>query len=506
MATCLLAAGLFLLAPAAPALAQTSGKLVGNTGQTAASSGIAFSNDMAQAFDTGSNSPGYKLTSVKLNIDGNTGVPTYTAQVFLANDQTGHPTGDSLGTLTNPGSLTADGTVEWTATGGGIDLEPDEGYVFVLDVSNTGTPAPSTTTTASDNEDTGGSSGWAIADARFHRAAGTNTGWSTHTNALRIELHGYAKTAPVRIGFGPARTAGALVENVDLEQGTTSLISPRFTNGPAQAFTTGTAPGGYKLTSVVLPILGSGTRPVFSVEIRTSTPASDSLGSYAHPTSTVVGTLTAPASVTQGANTFTAVGGIDLEPGTTYFVVIDVTGTADNYNWAGRRSAFAENAGGAGWSIEDYSVTFSGTWGRNTSLNLDVVLRLAIHGHVKDALPPDAPDAPTVSAVTGKGGQLSVRWAAPDEVNGAYVIDYDLHYFKGTSDPDDEADWVEEGFEHALSGIPDPGTATSATLSGLAPSSQYRVQVRAANAAGEGRGRPSAAPRPTRRDPTTRRG
>ena len=371
----------------------------------------------------------------------------------------------------------------WTAAGGGIDLDPNEGYVFFLDVSNTGTPAPSTTTTASDNEDTGGSSGWAIANARFHRAAGTNTGWSTHTNALRIELHGYAKTAPVRTGFGPARTDGALVDNYNLQQTTaTPLTSSRLSADLGQAFTTGTAPGGYKLTSVVLGLSASGTRPVFSVQIRTSTPVSDSKGSRAEPTGTVVGTLTAPATVGSGANTFTAVGGIDLDASTTYFVVIDVTAPSQGYRWFERREGYDQVAGDAGWSIEDYSVHWVPGWGRTLNTNLNVVRRLAVHGHVKDALPPDAPGAPTVSAVSGSSSSLSVRWDAPANVNGAYLTGYDLRYYQGSSDPDNPADWVTG--RSTTTGLPDPGTGTSATITGLPPGTAHRVQVRAVNAAG----------------------
>ncbi len=353
-AACLLAAGLFLLVPAASVLAQTSVEMVGNTGQ-ANNDTIAFNNDIAQAFDTGSNSAGYKLTSVKVDIDGNTGVPTYTARIFLADDVTGHPTGDSLGTLTNPSSLTTDGAKTWTATGGGIDLAPNEGYVFFLDVTATATSAPSATATAADGEDTGGLAGWAIANARFQRAANLNS-WNTNTNAVRIELHGYAKTAPVRTGFGPAPAAGALVSNWRLDADHV-LTSQEFTGDRAQGFTTGTAPGGYKLTSVGLWLRVSGTRPVFSVQIRTSGTASDSGGSRAEPTSTVVGTLTASAPpFFNGLNTFTAVGGIDLEPSTTYFVVVDATGTADNYLWSGRGEGYDQVAGDAGWRIEDYSV------------------------------------------------------------------------------------------------------------------------------------------------------
>ena len=198
---------------AAPALAQTSAKLVGNTGQTASSSTLAFNNDMAQAFDTGSSTGGYKLTSVKANIDGNTGVPTYTARIFLADNNTGHPTGSSLGTLTNPSSLTADGIVEWTATGDGIDLDASEGYVFFLDVTATASSAPSMTATTSDGEDTGGASGWSIADARFQRASNLNT-WNNNAAALHIEIHGYAKAShpTITISGGSAVAEGTAAE------------------------------------------------------------------------------------------------------------------------------------------------------------------------------------------------------------------------------------------------------------------------------------------------------
>ena len=52
----------------------------------------------------------------------------------------------------------------------------------------------------------------------------------------------------------------------------------------------------------------------------------------------------------------------------------------------------------------------------------------------------------------------------------------------GTSDPADEADWIEEG---ETDGPPDPGASTSATIPGLTAGAPYRVQVRAANSIGE---------------------
>ncbi len=488
-AACLLSAGLLLLAPAAPARAQTSSELVGNTGQAAHATDRLLVADFAQAFDTGSNAGGYKLTSVKTTIVGNSGGPTYTAKVFLAHDNTGHPTGDSLGTLTKP-SLTASGTVTWTAPGSGIDLLANEGYVVVWDVtSNTNSNlAPKFKTTAADGEDSTPASGWSIANNGFNRSHWQDTQpWSSMSSgrSLKIELHGYAKTAPVRTGFGPTPPVGALVDNYSLQE-SNSLASPSLTIDPAQGFTTGTAPGGYKLTSVTLALLGSGTFPVLSVEIRTG----DTSGNFAIPTNTVVGTLTAPASLSFGANTFTAVGGIDLEPGTTYFVVVNTTGTAENHFWAGRRVAFEQNAVDAGWSIADYGLRRAGaTWTQFLNSGQQVVLRLAIHGSVKDALPPDAPGQPTVVSVAGKGGQLAVSWDAPAKVNGAYVIDYDLRHCDQNSDAACAGKWIAEG-DRGASGIPDPG-ATRGTLtspviiSGLTAATTYRVQVRAQNAAGE---------------------
>ncbi|MXW36353.1 MAG: fibronectin type III domain-containing protein [Chloroflexi bacterium] len=205
---------------------------------------------------------------------------------------------------------------------------------------------------------------------------------------------------------------------------------------------------------------------------------------------TLVGTLTAPASVVSGVNTFTAVGGIDLDASTTYFVVIDATGTADNYQWFGIGNAFAQTGGAAGWSISNESLDrSSGAWGVTRVFGgQEFIPRLAIHGYVKDARPPDAPGAPTLAGVTGRGGELKVSWDAPSNTNGAGVIDYDLRYCGEATDAACAGKWIAEG-DGATSGLPDPGatpgSTTAVTISGLAAGSTYRVQVRAQNAAGE---------------------
>ncbi len=66
---------------------------------------------------------------------------------------------------------------------------------------------------------------------------------------------------------------------------------------------------------------------------------------------------------------------------------------------------------------------------------------------------------------------LTVSWTAAEGM----VDDYDVRWFQGTADPATEADWVEEGETGAW---PDPGTATSVSVTGLTANTSYRVQVR----------------------------
>ncbi len=89
-----------------------------------------------------------------------------------------------------------------------------------------------------------------------------------------------------------------------------------------------------------------------------------------------------------------------------------------------------------------------------------------------------APGRPGPPAVSVAGStSLNVSWSAPSSLGTATSIaDYDLRYHVGAADPDNEADWIEEG---ETGGPPDPGTATMATITGLMPYDAYRVQVRA---------------------------
>ena len=82
---------------------------------------------------------------------------------------------------------------------------------------------------------------------------------------------------------------------------------------------------------------------------------------------------------------------------------------------------------------------------------------------------PGAPDAPTVSAASSSS--LTVMWSAPAD-GGSAITDYDVRYRVGAS-----GDWTDGGHD---------GTATTATLTGLASGTTYEVQVRATNDVGPG--------------------
>ena len=82
---------------------------------------------------------------------------------------------------------------------------------------------------------------------------------------------------------------------------------------------------------------------------------------------------------------------------------------------------------------------------------------------------PGKPDAPTVTAASVS--RLTVNWSAPANA-GPAITDYDVQYRAGTS-----GDWSDGNYT---------GTATTATLTGLAENTSYQVQVRATNDEGTG--------------------
>ncbi|MYH24210.1 MAG: hypothetical protein F4156_03220, partial [Holophagales bacterium] len=161
-------------------------RLVSNLQQVEVPGTSAFTTDFAQAFTTGSNASGYRLTRVDVQANSiATSPPVYS--VSIRSDSAGSP-GASVGTLTNPASLPAgNGIVTYSAPEGGIALRANTTYFVLVDVSS-GNLNTSFTRTASDAQDSTSESDWSIADTSLWRFNYTTGGWTTDSNSTRISV------------------------------------------------------------------------------------------------------------------------------------------------------------------------------------------------------------------------------------------------------------------------------------------------------------------------------
>ena len=202
-----LAAALFvfaLLGTALPAAAQTAITLISNTGQGNWDTGSLNTNDQAQAFTTGANAAGYTITGVDIQFAGYTGSASYTVSIWT--EVSGSP-GSSVDSLTSPSSLTASALNSYTTSG--IDLAASTTYFVHVDSSSNDNNFLQNT--ASNNEDSGGQSGWSIADGSVHRNKdGTGT-WLAYPRSKKILIKGSAKTntAPTVANAIPDQAATA---------------------------------------------------------------------------------------------------------------------------------------------------------------------------------------------------------------------------------------------------------------------------------------------------------
>ena len=459
----------------------SSGALVSNTGQTIAFDG-AFISDYAQAFTTGGSAAGYRLTGLDIRMQDTSGTAPTNYTVTVVEDDAGSPGSTVAGTLTIPTSLSSSWeNARFTATGGGFDLDPNTTYWVVFDAA-----VGSTTTyfaaTDSNDEDAGAQSGWSIADDGINRSA-SSTSWSGGgTNAsLMLALHGDAKVPPPA---APMPGSGGLVSNT----GQTRTGDPPFSVDRAQAFTTGGSAGGYTLTGLDVRMQKTSGTPLTTSN--TVTVVEDDAGS---PGGTVAGTLTFPSSLPSswGNVRFSATGGgFDLDAGTTYWVVIDGGGAA-SVSFAGTSSNDEDAGAQPGWSIGDNRIrrSLSSTSWSDATTETDSLM-IALHGYDRGAADdlPSEPVAPTVTAMAGLGDRLSVRWNALSGGGNDAITDYDLRWYAGSADPADAADWIEPGED---GGHDHAGTARAAVVTGLDPSTAYRVQVRAVNDEGPGPWSPS---------------
>ncbi len=312
---------------------QQSQALVSNIGQSDSGRG-AWGNDYAQAFTTGSESTGYTLNSVDIEIAGINDFSALSSKLTVTiRSGSGITPGAVVGTLTNPSNriFTSDQTLNFAAPGAGIDLAADTKYWVMVDVTGNisgQTNSDGLRNTASDAEDSGAAASWSIADDSRHRTRTSTGAWTTSTESMKIRIVGGVKP-PLISNLGQADTGGT---GLNIDQ--------------AQAFTTGGNGGGYTLTSADL-VIGLNNDSALSSKL-TATIQS--------PLGTVIGTLTTPAIPTTNSNqtvNFAAPGdGIDLAANTTYWLVFDSTGVSTGDASTGATPSSAEDSGGAdGFSI-----------------------------------------------------------------------------------------------------------------------------------------------------------
>ena len=214
-------AGLLVLVLALPLPLQAQSKiLVSNVGQVNSGFSSLIDFDLAQAFTTGSNSAGYTLKSVEIDIGTfNENATAFTVSVH--SNSSGAP-GASLGTLSNPASLSRGGVYAFTTRG--IALAASTTYFVVIDrVGAISGFQLYISDTASDAQDPGRASGWSIDNGSLYRDWDSSGSWTNNNDYSRqIRVKGYnpkVSNASISIAdASAAENAGHLLFDVTLSR------------------------------------------------------------------------------------------------------------------------------------------------------------------------------------------------------------------------------------------------------------------------------------------------
>ena len=182
-----------LLALTAQAQAQAQ-VLVSNVGQANFGGGEIYDFDQAQAFTTGGNSTGYTLTSVEIEMEADRNYST-AFTVSLHSNNNGTP-GTSLGTLSNPTSISTDGVYAFTTRG--IALAADTTYFVVIERVGYIDAADDflIKNTNSNAQDPGMASGWSIGNDSLYRDWDSNDPWTSFSNSKKIRVKGIPNPPP----------------------------------------------------------------------------------------------------------------------------------------------------------------------------------------------------------------------------------------------------------------------------------------------------------------------
>ena len=158
--------------------------LVSNIGQAENSTSSIFTYDHAQGFTTGSNSAGYTLTSIEVQITTSGSIASAVVR------KTDPNTGDLVATLTGPSTGSSVGTGAQTFTApSGTSLEPSTEY-FVVFESGSSANSLTFSLTNADAEDASAAAGWSINDSGHFRNRTQTGNFTAFIGSKRIRVNG----------------------------------------------------------------------------------------------------------------------------------------------------------------------------------------------------------------------------------------------------------------------------------------------------------------------------
>ena len=213
--------------------------LVSNIDRTrTASAGVLSTSKRAQGFQTGSGKE-YVLESVEVSIRA---YPSNAADPkFAIYEQSGSNPGTKLVDLANPGSISANSIVTFTAPAD-TRLERSTTYYVVFERASGVTFNIAVTTV--DNEDSGGVRGWTIQNDRLEESGTT---WNSNTAAFKIRLNGqvYIPPPPPEGDVGLSKPLNLRARAVSMTQIDLSWSRPKTRQFPITGYKIEASRNGY---------------------------------------------------------------------------------------------------------------------------------------------------------------------------------------------------------------------------------------------------------------------
>ena len=443
--------------------------LVSNIGQAENSTSSIFTYDHAQGFTTGSNSSGYTLTSIEVQISTSGSIASAVVR------KTDPNTGDLVAALTGPGTGETVGTGAQTFTApSGTSLEPSTEY-FVVFESGSSANGLTFSVTNADAEDASAAAGWSINDSGHFRNRTQTGNFTPFIGSKRIRVNGTinAITTNASPAFSAATATRSVPENTaaNTNIGTALPAATDADNDPltytlegADAASFGFDPATRQLSTKSGVTYDRETQSSYAVTLK----ADDDNGG----TDTIAVTITLTNVIEPpdrpAAPSVTATAGTTDSLSVSWTAPSNTGPAIDNYDLR-----YREGTGGS-WTTGPQNVSAtSATIAGLTANTLYQVQVLATNAEGDSPWSPSgsgqtnalgAPDVPHSLDATPGNRQVMLSWVLPS--GGSEVTDYEY-------EQDGSGTWISTG-----------GTATDYTVRNLTNGQPYTFRVRAVNSAG----------------------